>query len=253
MGSPIICNLNFSQQCVKLSTHCDCHVCALVLFQNINVFDILVKQFQEHAQSRPLQLVHGTVTRYMVPLDELEKRFIQEMMAAQKQDGHGSADGEADGNDNESVAQPAEKVNGVQDDEENLEEMDLGKEESERRGDKPDTPHESEVDNDKEDNAKEANEDDEQQQEETNAEKGPEKEDTAGEKTVDSIDLSRQGAEGESDEDCEIKGLKDDEPEQEEETDTEREDKTRSEDNNDSPLKTNELQSDPEDEIDNES
>ena len=145
---------------------------------------------------RPLQLVHGTVTRYMVPLDELEKRFIQEMMAAQKQDGHGSADGEADGNDNESVAQPPEKVNGVQDDEENLEEMDLGKEEPERRGDKPDTPHESEVDNDKEDNAKEANEDDEQQQEETNAEKGPEKEDTAGEKTVDSIDLSRQGAEG---------------------------------------------------------
>ena len=238
---------------LNLSTHCEWCVCALVLFQNINVFDILVKQFQEHAQSRPLQLVHGTITRYMVPLDELEKRFIQEMMAAQKQDGDGPPAGEDGGDNSDSVAQPPEKVNGVQDDEEKLEEVDPGKEESERRGDKPDTPHESEVENDKEDDVKEANADGEQQQEETTVEKGPEKGDTAGEKTVDSIDLSRQGTTGESEDDCELKGLEDAEPEQEEETDTEREDEARSEDISDSPLKTNELQSDPEDELDNES
>ncbi|KAK7105029.1 leucine-rich repeat-containing protein 74B-like isoform X1 [Littorina saxatilis] len=59
----------------------ECAVTVLDL-TNINVFDILIKEVRDHAQSRPLTLKHGTISRYVLPMDELEKKFAEDFRTA---------------------------------------------------------------------------------------------------------------------------------------------------------------------------
>ncbi|KAK7504307.1 hypothetical protein BaRGS_00004611 [Batillaria attramentaria] len=79
----------------------DCAIHTLDL-TNVNVWDSLIKLVQDHAQTRPLKLVHsGKVTRHLVPLPELEQQIKEEIMAATRarDDTDGSPEGQHDGDE----------------------------------------------------------------------------------------------------------------------------------------------------------
>ena len=246
-----------------------------MLFQNVSVFDTLVKQFQEYAQSRPFQFVHGTVTRYTVPREELEKRLIQEMMAAQKHDGEEAIDDGEKERDNSGVAASAEEMNGVKRNgeqqeaedpekpgdtgrshEENTDPPQETKEESqeekidpsheskdESQEEKIDPPHETKAESGKDGEMTGVNEDQQQQQQQQ--QEDPEKGDT--ERRVENNDTPDE-TEDETDEEHELNGMKEDE-ELEGEADPEKEGRVRSEGKTDSPHGTDGYEGDQEDEI----